>query len=269
MSGYTPLFSSIIASTIWRESKETKIVWITMLAMADARGIVEASIPGLADFAKVTIEECKTALECLTSPDEYSRTEAHQGRRIDKIDGGWRILNHAAYRDKCRQRADYMRDYRAKKAECNHNVTNVTACNHMLPPVTESDSTHTQTQTQHKQDIKNKNCSLEVNDGCIEGVHIPKWEDEFKTAWSMYPDKSGKALAKKSFKKAYDEGTRLADVVAGLDRYARYIIARRSGKNGFKNLQVKNGGTWFHNRCWQDEYTMEDTEANNGMPKFD
>lgn len=52
MSGYTKLFSSIIDSTIWRESKETKIVWITMLAKADRYGVVEASLPGLADAAK-------------------------------------------------------------------------------------------------------------------------------------------------------------------------------------------------------------------------
>lgn len=134
MSGYTPLFSSIIASTIWRESKETKIVWITMLAMADARGVVEASIPGLADMAKVSLDECKAALVVLSSPDEYSRTKDHDGRRIEEVDGGWCILNIAKFREKCRQRADYMREYRSR----NHNVTNVTTCNRPLPPVTDS-----------------------------------------------------------------------------------------------------------------------------------
>ena len=50
MTGYTKLFGSIVDSTIWRESKETKIVWITMLAKANKEGIVEASLPGLGKF---------------------------------------------------------------------------------------------------------------------------------------------------------------------------------------------------------------------------
>ncbi len=101
MTGYTKLFGSLIGSTIWRdESKETKIVWITMLAMTNSDGVVEASIPGLADFAKVTIEECLAALEKLSNADEYSRTPDHEGRRIFKVEGGWKIINHAKYREK-------------------------------------------------------------------------------------------------------------------------------------------------------------------------
>lgn len=111
MTGYTKLFSSIIDSTVWRESKETKIVWITMLAKAGKEGIVEASLPGLADAARVTIEECEKALEVLKSPDKYSRSKEHQGRRIEDIDGGWLVLNHAKYRDKLSK--EERRDYQA------------------------------------------------------------------------------------------------------------------------------------------------------------
>lgn len=101
MTGYTKLFGSLIGSTLWRDdSKELKIVWITMLALVNRDGIVEASIPGLADFAKVSIEECEAALERLQEPDEYSRTPDHEGRRIEKIQGGWRVLNYKSYRQK-------------------------------------------------------------------------------------------------------------------------------------------------------------------------
>jgi hypothetical protein len=48
VTGYTKLFSSIVSSTLWREPAATKVVWITMLALADRHGEVEASIPGLA-----------------------------------------------------------------------------------------------------------------------------------------------------------------------------------------------------------------------------
>ena len=113
---FTKLFSSILDSTIWQEPKETKIVWITMLAMSDRNGEVHASIPGLANRAHVTIEECESALDCLKSPDNYSRTKDHEGRRIEEMDGGWRLLNHAKYR--ALLSAEERREYnRRKQAE--------------------------------------------------------------------------------------------------------------------------------------------------------
>lgn len=71
-----------------------------MLAMADKNGRVFGSIPGLANRARVTVQEAESALQRFKSPDKYSRTytEECEGRRIEDIDGGWRLLNHAKYR---------------------------------------------------------------------------------------------------------------------------------------------------------------------------
>lgn len=116
MNGYTKLFGSIVASTIWTEPHAVRIVWITMLAMANKNGIVEASLPGLADLSRVTMDEVKQAVKALESPDEYSRTPGHEGRRIEACDGGWKILNHGKYRAK--MGADEKREYfRLKKQE--------------------------------------------------------------------------------------------------------------------------------------------------------
>lgn len=114
MTGYTKLFNSILASTIWRADDKTRIVWITMLAMADKDGICEGSVPGLADFARVSIEDCEKALLELSSPDPYSRTSEHEGRRIEHIDGvGWFLINHPKYRAKMSE--DERREYNRKK----------------------------------------------------------------------------------------------------------------------------------------------------------
>ena len=99
MSGYTKLFSSIVASTIWRADDKTRILWITLLALSDSDGFVAASIPGLADLARMSIEDCEQGLQKLQQPDLYSRTPDHEGRRIEVNDGGWLILNRAKYRD--------------------------------------------------------------------------------------------------------------------------------------------------------------------------
>ncbi len=128
MTGYTKLFGSIVASTIWREPHTVRIVWITMLAMAGKSGIVEASVPGLADLARVTLDECKEALAALEAPDEYSRTPDNEGRRIEKCDGGWFILNHGKYRAKMSvdERREYLRikqqESRDKKKAASTNV---------------------------------------------------------------------------------------------------------------------------------------------------
>ncbi len=114
MMGYTKLFSELIGSTIWREPDHVRLVWITMLACRDAKDTVQASIPGLADFARVPIDKCEDALAKLSAPDPYSRTTAHEGRRIEKCEGGWFILNAEKYRKK--MNADERREYKRLKA---------------------------------------------------------------------------------------------------------------------------------------------------------
>lgn len=116
MSGYTKLFNSILASTVWREPMEVRIVWITLLAMADKDGIAEGSVPGLADFARIPVEATREALARLSAPDPDSRSQEHEGRRIEAVDGGWQLLNHAKYRAK--MGADERREYnRLKQAQ--------------------------------------------------------------------------------------------------------------------------------------------------------
>lgn len=98
MGGYTKLFSSLLDSTIWLQPDGVRLVWITMLAMADRCGEVGAAVPGLAKRAGVSIEVCTQALNIFMSPDQYSRSVEYEGRRIKRIDGGWRLLNYEKYR---------------------------------------------------------------------------------------------------------------------------------------------------------------------------
>ena len=121
MPGFAKLFNSILTSTIWGEDHATVRVWIAMLASADANGVVEGSIPGFARVSCVTVEEMTAALEKLSSPDPYSRTKEHEGRRIETIDGGWFILNFEKYRAQAQaqdgSRAPYHREWRRRQRE--------------------------------------------------------------------------------------------------------------------------------------------------------
>lgn len=98
--GFTKLFNTIITSSIWNEDNETRIVWITMLALSNKDGIVDASMSGLAVMARLPVETCKKAIAKLSNPDSDSRTPEKEGRRIEKVDGGWRIINYVKYRNR-------------------------------------------------------------------------------------------------------------------------------------------------------------------------
>lgn len=116
MKTWTPLWSTLTDSTVWRQSKEARILWITMLALKDQEGMVLMPVPALADRARLTIEETEGALKVLSSPEKYSRTQEHEGRRIQPIDGGWMVLNHFKYRDEIK--LEMQRAYwRKKQAE--------------------------------------------------------------------------------------------------------------------------------------------------------
>jgi hypothetical protein len=110
---YTKLFSSITESTVWGESYATRIVWVTMLATADASGDVYGAIPGLARRANVTLQEAEAALQSFMASDPYSRTKDNDGRRVEEIDDGWHLINHGKYkgvRDKDERRS-YQRQW--------------------------------------------------------------------------------------------------------------------------------------------------------------
>ena len=112
MNGYTKLFSSIVTSTVWDQDPDVCKVWITLMALSDQYGEVQSSVPGLANAARLPREAVEKALAIFLAPDPDSRTTDHQGRRIEKCDGGWVLLNHAKYRER---QSQYER--RAKAAE--------------------------------------------------------------------------------------------------------------------------------------------------------
>ena len=119
MSSFVKLYAEILDSSVWLESQETRLVWITMLVMKDADGNVWASVNGLARRAGVSREGCQRALETLLAPDPDTR-DGTTGERITKIDGGWHVINHDRYAQKRTRRqvqvAAAVKRHREKKS---------------------------------------------------------------------------------------------------------------------------------------------------------
>lgn len=119
---FNKLFTKILDSSIWLEPNSTRIVWITLLAAMDETGYAHFSaIENLAARARVTVPEAEKAVKCFIEPDPNSGDPEFKGRRIERVPGGFVVLNSQKYRsimnreiqrEKTRQR---VADWRTKK----------------------------------------------------------------------------------------------------------------------------------------------------------
>jgi hypothetical protein len=133
---YNKLFTKILDSSIWLETNPTRIVWMTLIASMDEDGFSQyAALGNLAGRARVTLEEAKAAVDCLEGPDRESGDPENEGRRIERVPGGWMVLNAEKYRsmvtrvviqDQTRAR---VARFRAKKRSVTQGNASVTVCN--------------------------------------------------------------------------------------------------------------------------------------------
>ena len=130
---YNKIFTKILDSSVWLEPTPTRIVWITLLAAMDEEGFCAFTAVGnVAGRARVTIDEAKSALDILAAPDPESSDPENDGRRIERVPGGWVVLNAKKYKDivtranaqeKTRERVKRFRE-KGKKGNAD-----VTPCN--------------------------------------------------------------------------------------------------------------------------------------------
>ena len=139
MSSYAKLFSTLTESSLWCGSKEARILFISMLARADATGFIEAALSGLARMANLTREETVGALAELSAPDAESKCKMHEGRRIVEVPRGWCIVSYEEHRLRRDEEArreymrEYMKQYRGTKPDnLSHSVNSGKLCKPQL-----------------------------------------------------------------------------------------------------------------------------------------
>ena len=96
---YVKLSATITRSSVWRESPATRCVWIALLALANEHGFVKGVEAWLGSEANVSPDECRAALEKFYAPDLDSQDQDYAGRRVEKVEGGWLVLNYPKYRE--------------------------------------------------------------------------------------------------------------------------------------------------------------------------
>ena len=101
---YSKLFSSIVHSSLWTEEDHVRLLFVTLLAIADREGFVYGSRNGLERTANIAWRDkgLTDPWDKLLSPDPDSadilRNPENEGRRIEAVPGGFRILNFLYYR---------------------------------------------------------------------------------------------------------------------------------------------------------------------------
>lgn len=255
---YTKLFGSIVASTVWQEPAGTRLTWITMLAMADKNGVVEASIPGLANIANVTVEECERAINAFLAPDRWSRTPDHEGRRIEAIYGGWRLLNHGLYRAKAdsEERAEYKREWDRKNrkkssdSESDNPTPNPTTSDNIRPEPTKLTQAEADTASEEHQEHVHQ-AAPAARERMPKGAKGTA--EEFNRVWAVYPVKKGKADAERHWR------TQRLDPMA--DEIIAHIRKMEAEDEQWRNGFIPHGSTYFCGKRWEDEPTGPTSDA--------
>lgn len=169
---YSKLFGFILDSSIWLEPHETRIVWITLLAAMDEDGFAHFSaIENLANRARVSVEAAQKAIECFLAPDPNSSNPANDGRRVERVPGGFMVLNAAEHRARCTREI--------KREQTRQRVANWRAAR---KPVTNADVTNALPKVTPVYASDNVPCTLE--DALkFSGQQHPKYERRFVEAW--------------------------------------------------------------------------------------
>ena len=237
---FAKLFSSITESSLWSEPKEVRLLFVTMLAKADQNGFVEASIPGLARVANLTVEETEHGLQCLQSPDMYSKNPDNEGRRVLQVPGGFVLLNYEDYRSRrnTEERREYMREYMQKyrngKPAVNKRKQSV---NNGKPPLAHTD---TETKTDKKKTVLSESDT-----------------NQFELFWAAYPRKTAKGNARKAWATAVKQADP-ETIIAAAGRYAKSVTDPKF---------TAHPATWLNAERWLDE-DMQPTKKPR-LPDFD
>jgi len=118
MNSFAPIFSQIVDSSLWMEDDFVCKAFVTLLAIKDSDHVARINSFGLGRKCWPTDtkaeERAIEALRILQAPDTRRiEPQEHEGRRIQKVEDGYLILNGQYYEDLMRKVS--RRAYKAKK----------------------------------------------------------------------------------------------------------------------------------------------------------
>lgn len=230
--GFTKLFNSIIASSIWSEDDKTRLMWITMLASADPAGYVSGSIPGMAAMARMSLQEAEKSIVALCTPDPYSRSKEYEGRRLTEVEGGWLILNYLKYRQprdpetRREQNRQAQQRFREK-----HRVSKSKPKSANISPRQKAEDRGQKRQCARKDE--KPVCDTDTG---------------FERFWTAYPRKEGRKDAERAWAKLSPSPELVETILAAVER--RKTTEQWTKENG---RYIPKPATYLNGERWTDE----------------
>lgn len=108
---FIPLFSSTVRSSLWSLSGDCIKVFLTFALEAGPDGVVVASVDGIRRIVDMPLASVKEHIATLESADEHSKDigRGGDGRRLERVPNGWRVVNMEWYREEARRQAELFR----------------------------------------------------------------------------------------------------------------------------------------------------------------
>lgn len=254
LMAYAKLHQSLVTSSLWSESDAVRIMFITLLALADKNGEVQGSLPGLVRVANLDAKEGIDAIAKLLAPDEFStdlqRAPEHEGRRIEQIPGGFRVLNYEYYRglrdedDRRRQNREAQRRYRSKQKSASVSQD-------------KPESAHTEAEA---------DTEAEAEAGKKSGANAPSsvsgYLATFERWWKAYPRKAGsKADAHRVWQRMTPDQRTAA--FAGIEAQSvpggQLDVQSRRKDDG--SSTVPHATTWLRGRRWEADVEVQKPQS--------
>jgi len=172
---YGKIFESIYDGSLYGDWKAIAVLQ-QLIVLADEHGVVDMTPQAISGRSSFPLEIIEDGLKTLSSPDERSRSDKEDGKRIILTDPergwGWSIVNYKYYRDLA-SRVEKQAADRARIAEKRNKNKDVAECRRVSQDV--ADVAHTDTYTD------TKDMSI------------------FDTFWSLYPRKDAKKKSSVAF----------------------------------------------------------------------
>jgi hypothetical protein len=168
----------MFTGSTWSKPWQARIVLLTMLWLGQStNGLVMATVSGLARLAGLSLEDTQKGLEDLLSPDPDSRTQTQNGRTIEKVEGGWQIINFLAYQE-------LMNHDHAPNPNPNGKTSNkMTSSSFTKGNENENENDRNQVTSTPMKTLQNTSARSSVADFCSGSVAPEDWSPEEKGAF--------------------------------------------------------------------------------------
>lgn len=115
-NSWSPIWQGILDSSIWEEPDHVLRVFVALLSLKGMDDVVQFDDYKLARRIHMDLDMPRflDALRILASPDLKRPGQEFEGRRIEKVDGGWKLLNGEKYREMMKLENKRARDRRAQ-----------------------------------------------------------------------------------------------------------------------------------------------------------